>query len=68
MRGAEEEGVKSEDTNIELELVKSLQNIEEGGNLRKYEQDSKDDLTVTREKAEIHACSEWLDKENIHTV
>ena len=72
-RGTEDEGNKSEDTNMELQLVKSFHNIEEGGYLRKYEQtflpqDSKDLLIVTSGKAEIHDHSEWLDNESIHTI
>ena len=72
-KGAEEEGNKSEDINMELQLVKSSQNIEEAGYIRKYDhtflsKDSNDVLIVTSEKAEIHTHSEWLDKESIHTI
>ena len=72
-RGTEDEGIKSIDTNIELELVKSLQNLEEGKYLRSYEENfqlerSKDYLTAHIEKAEIQVHREGLDKDYIYTI
>jgi hypothetical protein len=63
----------TEDTNIELELVKSLTNLKEGEYLRNYEENyqpeySKDILRVSSEKAEILVHREGLDKDYIYTI
>ena len=69
-RREEEEGIKSEDTNIELELGETIHNLEEREWQRISDQNflTQELLTVSRENAEIHVHREGLNTGIIYTI